>query len=50
MTIFELAQGYYPHLWDDQRLDLLVHAGQLSREQVEQIKGGVHEQAGGAPL
>lgn len=38
MTILELAKRYYPRLWDDQRLELLVHAGQLTREQVEQIK------------
>lgn len=38
MTILELAKRYYPRLWDDQRLELLVLAGQLTREQVEQIK------------
>lgn len=38
MTILELAKRYYPHLWNDQRLELLVLAGQLTREQVEQIK------------
>lgn len=38
MTIYEMAQKYYPRLWDDSRLDQLVKAGRLTREQAEEVK------------
>lgn len=45
MTILDLAKQYYPRLWDDQRLELLVKAGQLTQKQVEKIKEEAHEAA-----
>lgn len=53
MTILEMAKQYYPRLWDDRRLDMLVAAGQLTQQEVEQVKKigvGSHEQADGASL
>ena len=38
MTVFEMAQHYYPRLWDDSRLDQLVQAGRLTQEEAEEIK------------
>lgn len=38
MTTYELAQKYYPRLWDDKRLDALVAAGRLTKTQVNKIK------------
>lgn len=38
MTTYELAQKYYPRLWDDKRLDALVAAGRLTKTQVSKIK------------
>ena len=38
MTIYEMAQKYYPRLWDDSRLDQLVQAGRLTAEEAEEIK------------
>ena len=43
MTILDLAKRYYPRLWDDRRLDMLVAAGQLTQQEV---KEGVNETAG----
>lgn len=38
MTIYEMAQKYYPRLWDDSRLNQLVQAGRLTAEEAEEIK------------
>lgn len=38
MTTYELAQKYYPRLWDDKRLDALVVAGRLTKAQASKIK------------
>lgn len=40
MDVYELAKKYYPHLWDDARIDALVAAGKLTKEQAQEIKGG----------
>lgn len=45
MTILDLAKRYYPRLWDDRRLDMLVAAGQLTQQEVEEGKEGVNETA-----
>ena len=45
MTILDLAKRYYPRLWDDRRLDMLVGAGQLTQQEVEEVKEGVNETA-----
>ena len=46
MTILDLAKRYYPRLWDDRRLDMLVAPGQLTQQEVEEVKEGVNETAG----
>ena len=43
MTVFEMAQKYYPDLWDKQRIDALVAAGRLTEEQAEKIRGAAVE-------
>ncbi len=37
MSVYELAQKYYPRLWDKSRIEALVRAGRLSREEAEEI-------------
>lgn len=39
MTVYELAQKYYPRLWSAERIDALVAAGKLTAKEVESIKG-----------
>ena len=34
---YEMAAGYYPRLWDEHRLELLVQAGRLTKAEAEQI-------------
>lgn len=36
-TTYELAQKYYPRLWDKSRLDALVEAGRLTEKEMNQI-------------
>lgn len=38
-----MAKKYYPRLWDDRRLEMLVEAGQLTQEQMEEVKEGYYE-------
>lgn len=40
MTVFEMAQKYYPRLWDDNRLRQLVDVGRLTEEEYQTIVGG----------
>ena len=40
MSVYELAQKYYPRLWDRARLEALVAAGRLSKEEMEEIVAG----------
>lgn len=37
MNVVELARKYYPRLWDKDRLEALVSAGRLSREDADRI-------------
>ena len=37
MSVYEMAQKYYPRLWDKQRIDALVEAGRLTKEEAEEI-------------
>lgn len=37
MTVFEMASKYYPRLWPLERIEALVAAGKLSREEADQI-------------
>lgn len=41
MSVYEMAQRYYPRLWDKQRIDALVEAGRLTKEEAEKITGGI---------
>lgn len=38
MNVYEMAQRYYPQLWDDARIDALVQAGRLTNEEREQLR------------
>ena len=38
MTVYEMAEQYYPRLWDDARLDALVKAGKLTQKEAEEIR------------
>lgn len=37
MSVLELAKQYYPRLWDKARIEALVAAGRLSREEAEEV-------------
>lgn len=37
MNVFEMAQNYYPRLWDKSRLKALVEAGRLTEEEMKTI-------------
>ena len=37
MTVFEMAKQYYPRLWDDSRIEQLVQAERLTKEEAEEI-------------
>ena len=39
MTVYELAQKYYPRLWDRNRIDTLYKAGKLTEEEYHSIVG-----------
>ena len=43
MTVKEMASAYYPRLWSLERIEALVSAGRLSREDADEVieaKGG----------
>ena len=37
MTVYELAQKYFPRLWDKSRLEALLAAGKLTREEFDAL-------------
>lgn len=37
MTVYEMAEKYYPRLWDKSRIEALVEAGKLTRKQADRI-------------
>ena len=37
MTVYEMAQKYYPRLWDRERLDALLAAGKLTQEEYDSL-------------
>lgn len=41
MTIKEMAKKYYPTLWSRERIEALVLAGKLSREDADEVINGV---------
>ena len=38
-SVYEMAKQYYPRLWDLSRIEALVGAGRLSREEADSITG-----------
>ena len=40
MSVFEMAQAYYPRLWNESRLEALVAAGKLTKEEADRIRAG----------
>lgn len=36
-TIYETAKQYYPRLWNEFRIEQLVSAGRLTREEADEI-------------
>lgn len=47
MTVYELALKYYPRLWGPERIQALVEAGRLTREEAEEVLGlsQLHDEA-----
>jgi len=43
MSVYELAKRYYPRLWDRSRLEALVKAGRLTKEEFLEITGVEYE-------
>lgn len=39
MSVYELAQKYYPRLWDRERLEALLAAGRLSQDEFDRLVG-----------
>lgn len=39
MSVYELAQKYYPRLWNRERLEALLAAGRLSQEEFDRLVG-----------
>lgn len=39
MSVYELAQKYYPRLWDRERLEALLAAGRLTQKEFDQLVG-----------
>lgn len=37
MSVYELAQKYYPRLWDRERLEALLAAGRLTQEEFDKL-------------
>lgn len=37
MSVYELAQKYYPRLWDKSRLEALLAAGKLTQEEYDSL-------------
>ena len=37
MTVYEMAQKYYPRLWDKSRLEALLEAGKLTQEEYDSL-------------
>ncbi len=37
MTVYEMAEKYYPRLWNKTRLDVLLSAGKLTKEEYSEL-------------
>lgn len=44
MNIAEMAARYYPRLWSRERIETLVDAGRLTREEADEIEAQKNEQ------
>lgn len=44
MTVLEMAQKYYPRLWDEDRLRQLVQVGKLTEEEAQDIMQDVNSE------
>lgn len=42
-----MAKSYYPRLWDKSRIERLVKAGRLTKEQADEITGAERESDNG---
>jgi len=40
MSVYEMAEKYYPRLWSRERMEALVKAGRLSEEGAREIMAG----------
>lgn len=40
MSVYEMAEKYYPRLWGIERLDALLAAGKLTQEEYEALTAG----------
>lgn len=39
MTVFEMAQKYYPRLWDEKRIKALYDSGKLTKDEYITLVG-----------
>ena len=37
LTVYEMAQHYYPHLWNEERIKALYKAGKLTEEEYKSL-------------
>ena len=44
-VVKEKAKGYYPTLWSDERLRILVEAGKLTKEEYKEVTGNDYDQS-----
>ena len=40
MSVYDMAELYYPRLWDKARLEALVAAGRLTQAEMDEIISG----------
>ena len=41
MTVYEMAKKYYPNQWNESRIEALVSAGKLTREEADDVINSV---------
>ncbi len=45
MTVFEMAKMYYPMLWDIKRLDVLLAADKITKDEYDELMALLKEVA-----
>ncbi len=45
MTVFEMAKMYYPHQWDIKRLDVLLAADKITKDEYDELMALLKEVA-----